>query len=120
MMCSGRELLPEDVRWIQRLFSYGFSWRRIRWETGFSIWAIKRYQPRQHQRQFEAVRAERAEQAAKIRELRSQGLTIRQIGDRLALNKKRVKNLLDADKRREKRRRRWLSKQSAPLIRKRA
>jgi hypothetical protein len=36
-MCGtpGRELPPDDVCWIQRLFRYGFSWRKIRATTGF-------------------------------------------------------------------------------------
>ncbi len=43
MMCSGRELPPDEVRWIFKLFSYGFSWRKIARTTGFSFWTIAKY-----------------------------------------------------------------------------
>jgi hypothetical protein len=44
-MCAvrGRDLPPEDVRWIQKLFGYGFSWRRIARTTGFSFRTIHKY-----------------------------------------------------------------------------
>lgn len=46
MAIPGRDLPPEDVRWIERLFSYGFSWRKIKRTTGLSFTAIARVRKR--------------------------------------------------------------------------